>query len=161
MRLPHISDFVFSDDDLLLDAKVQLAVIDKILYNETYDKKFVIRRIHRFGSHLFLGGTETVKGFFYEEPDGENGIKTIITSKVQYLIPRNITCQKTSRIAFSNKNVFKIKRLDKLQEIVLDEKNKPCMIEYEMEESKGFSDVGKGQKGRFYIPSKNYEVVVM
>ncbi len=161
MRLPDIYDFIFSDDDLLLDAKVQVVVLDKILYNETYEKKFVIRRIHRLGCHLFLGRQETVKGFFYEEPDGEKGIKTIITSKVQYLIPRNKNFENTSKITFSKKDAFKIRKSDILKEVVLNENNKPCVVDYEMEESRCASYPGNGQKGRFYINSKDYDVVVM
>ena len=48
MRLPHIIDYIYSDDDLLLDAKVKLAVIDEVLLDNKFEKKFKARLIHHF-----------------------------------------------------------------------------------------------------------------
>lgn len=161
MRLPHIIDYVYSDDDLLLDAKVKIAVIDEVLFDNKYEKRFRIRLIHHFGYKVFLGRRFIVKGYFYEKPYGENGIQSIITPSVQLLIPRTENCKDSSKIILTKKNVYKIKTSDTFKEVILDKDNNPKVINYEMEKSKSFIDYGKGQKGRFYIPEKDYEIVVM
>ncbi len=54
MRLPHIIDYIYSDDDLLLDAKVKLAIIDEVLFDNKYEKRFKIRLIHHFRLQSFF-----------------------------------------------------------------------------------------------------------
>lgn len=161
MRLPHIIDYVYSDDDLLLDAKVRIAVLDEVLCDDRFEKKFRVRFIHHIGYKLFLGGQVDVKGYFYDKPNGDNGIQSIITPNMQILIPRKKECENTSKIILTKKNVYRIKSKDSFKEVILDENNRPKTINYIMEAYKNFDDSGKGQKGRFYIPGKDYELVVM
>lgn len=110
---------------------------------------------------MFLGRQFVVKGYFYDKPYGENGMQSIITPNIQLLIPRLEKCSESSKVILTRKNVYSIKTSDTFKEVILSESNKPKIINYDMEKIKGFSDYGKGQKGRFYIPGKNYEVVVM
>ena len=46
MRLPYFIDYIFVDDDLLLDAKVKMAVVDEVIYDVKFEKKFKVRLIH-------------------------------------------------------------------------------------------------------------------
>lgn len=161
MKLPHFYDYVFSDDDALVDAKFKLAVIVEQIYDEAYEKKFIIRKIHHIGYHLFLGGQETVEAYFYDKPDGEDGTKSLITADTQFLIPRKISSTNSSKIVLTKKDAFKIKKNDILKEVILDSNNRPTTIDYVMEEQRGFAYEGRGQKGRYYIPQKDYEIVIM
>lgn len=80
---------------------------------------------------------------------------------MQLLVPRTNACEESSKIILTKKDVYSIKTSDAFKEVILDKNNKPITIDYKMEKSKSFSDYGKGQKGRFYIPGKDYEIVVM
>ena len=45
-NLTYYPDYIFVDDDLLLDAKVKMAVVDDVIYDEKFEKKFKVRLIH-------------------------------------------------------------------------------------------------------------------
>lgn len=80
---------------------------------------------------------------------------------MQLLIPRMENNINSAKVLLSKKNVYNIKTNDTLKEVVLNKNNKPKLVNYSMEVTRGFCDYGRGQKGRFYVPSKNYDVVVM
>lgn len=119
----------------------------------------IIRRIHHFGYKVWLGGPERIKSFAYEKIDG---VINIMTSKGQYIVPRQKESNTTTIVALYKKKIYNIRKKELLKEIVLVN-NEPKVIDYEVSEHYALSDDGKGIKG--YIKAKNgkkeHEIIIV
>lgn len=118
----------------------------------------IIRRIHHFGYKVWLGAPERIKSYVYEKIDGELGPINIMTSKNQFIVPRQILSKSKSKVTLYNKRIYDVKENELLKEIVLVE-NQPKIIDYVVENHYSISDDGKGIKG--YVNARKGENIVV
>lgn len=121
-----------------------------------YEQMLIIRKIHHFGYFIWLGGRERIKSFSYDKIDDENGPVSIITSKNQYIVPRQMNSKSTARVALYKKKIYNVKKEKFLKELVI-ENNVPKLINYQIEHKYSLSDEGKGIKGYLNAKTKDSE----
>lgn len=159
MKIPHVIDYYWGDDDSIVNIPTKLCVIENVGEKKENITIVTIRLIHHFGNKVFLGGKKTIKAIIYEKLNGENGIMHLMDSNTQYLVPRCIGCEDSAKITLYSKSIYHIKERELLKEIVL-ENNRPKVVDYELESFSSFTDEGRGVKGSLYRKGDYNEVMV-
>lgn len=159
MKIPHVIDYYWGDDDSIVNMPTKLCVIEKVGEKDEDNKTtLTIRLIHHFGKKVFLGKKKIIKASIFEMLNGANGIVHIMDLQNQYIVPRCIECENSAKITLYSKSIYHIKEKELLKEVVL-ENNRPKVIDYELEYFTSFSDEGRGVKGSLYTKGGN-EVMV-
>lgn len=160
MKIPHVIDYYWGDDDSIVKMPTKLCIIEKVGEKDKFNRtKLTIRLIHHFGYKVWLGRKRTIHAVVYEKLGKENGPINIIDFKNQYIVPRDINCKDSAKITLYPKSIYHIKEKELLKEVVLLD-NKPLVMDYELESYASFTDEGRGVKGSFYTKSENNEVMV-
>ena len=160
MKIPHVIDYYWGDDDSIVNMPTKLCIIEEVGKKDKNNHiTLTIRLIHHFGNKVFLGRKKTIQAIIFEKLSGENGIMHIIDSQNQYLVPRCNDCKESAKITLYSKSIYHIKEKDLLKEIVL-ENNKPIVVDYELEKISSFSDDGRGVKGSLYRKGDYNEIMV-
>lgn len=124
-------------------------------------RHMTIRRIHHFGYRIWLGRPKKIMTRYFTDLAGPKGPMSFLHEGIQYLVPRSVEVEDTSKILLAKKRIYDLGKNDVCRELVLDN-NKPTLLKFVLKEENQYeSDIGNGIQGTLRTLKRENELIVV